>query len=379
MRTKITWFRHNHENRNDLLRFGLMKLHFDGMIRYIEKPFCEITKYGFSNAVLNYPDHRHLSFLSITNNKTSIRCIVDNEDSFALLSSLISESDVYFCAGYNSDFMENKRFVKAYNWQDETDLNWYKETLKKKIDQYGVHFYKIKKFIPIAPNLAMSVPFSSMKRKLLNLDHKMRRLLKTGNRFTEDYIGFEIRYQYLQNLRNNSLQFDIVLNDTLWGWPSHRVNLHTELGRLHNRGYKIHSILRWADPVCEDGSILKRQNKAGFPMSTSSLNGSYEHMLSQSRLAVFACGFHWGWRNIMMLALMTGIPVLTDRLLTEPYFDMSEFHIFQKEDHSWSSIENNLVAIDKPGWDKIKLHNQSVYDKYMSPGAVGRYFLNSFT
>jgi hypothetical protein len=100
-------------------------------------------------------------------------------------------------------------------------------------------------------------------------------------------------------------------------------------------------------------------------------------MLSQSRLAVFACGFHWGWRNIMMLALNAGIPVLTDRLLTEPYFDMTEFTIFQQESNTWETVEPMLASIDEEQWMSYRLQNQSVYDKYMAPESVAAYFLHS--
>ena len=79
----------------------------------------------------------------------------------------------------------------------------------------------------------------------------------------------------------------------------------------------------------------------------------------------------------MMLALQAGIPVLTDRLLTEPYFDMNEFKIFQQEDHEWASVASTLKAIDSAQWHEWKLHNQKVYDQYMLPEAVARYFINS--
>ena len=124
MRTKVTWFRHPHDGRNELLRFGLMRLHYEGALTYMELPFCEASKYGFSRVITTYPDIRHLSFLLIRINTTTIRCMVDNEDSFALVSPLIKEVDVCFCGGYNSDFFEKKQFVKPYNWQSEQDTSW---------------------------------------------------------------------------------------------------------------------------------------------------------------------------------------------------------------------------------------------------------------
>lgn len=374
---QVTWFRHSHENRNDLLRFGLMRLHYRGEIRYVELPFDDIERFGFSKAVTGQKDPRHLSFLLVQTGTNKLRCLVDNEDSFALVTPLIAEVDVCFCAGFNSDFFEKKQFVHAYSWQDEIDIRGYKKLMEEKLEKLGTHFGKIKKFIPIGPNQGSSVPVAAWKQKLRNVESRLNKIVGKGNDFSEIYKGFELREGYIKELRNADLHYDIVLNDSLWGWPQHRINLHKKLQDLHSRKYDIHSILSWTPPVGIDGSMEKRVDAAGFPIITSPIYDSYETMLSKSRLAVFACGFHWGWRNIMMLALQIGIPVLTDRLLTEPYFNMNEFKIFQQEDDLWSSVEPTLISIDHRQWKGYKKHNQAVYDKYMSPEAVAGYFLNS--
>ena len=79
----------------------------------------------------------------------------------------------------------------------------------------------------------------------------------------------------------------------------------------------------------------------------------------------------------MMFALMTGIPVITDRLLTEPYFNINEFEMQQVEDHCWQSLESYLNSLTEEKWIKAKVHNQQVYDKYMAPEVVAAYFLNT--
>lgn len=374
---KITWFRHNHENRNDLLRFGFMRLHYGGGLHYVEKPFPDAEHAGFSKAILDYPDPRHLSFILVENGKQKIRCLVDNEDSFALISPLISEVDVCFCAGYNSDFFEKKQFVKPYSWQNETDIQWYRNTIEKKINTLGSHFNKIKRFVPITTNMGYTIKHPAWKQKFNNIHHRLNLLTGRPASFADDYKGFEIRDQMLKDLRRHQLEYDIVLNDTLWGWPQHRMNLHYQLQKLSNKGYRIHSALNWATPSDIDGGSKKNLDSTKFPIVTSKIQDKYEIMLAKSRLAVFACGFHWGWRSVMMLALSTGIPVLTDRLLTEPYFDMTEFKIFQQESNSWESIEQTLKTIDENEWEKVKKHNQEVYDAYMSPEAVAGYFLDS--
>lgn len=374
---QITWFRHAHENRNDLLRFGFMRLHYKGEISYRELPFEEIRKYGFGKKVSALKDPRHISFIQYKNGNTVARCLVDAEDSFALITPLISEVDICFCSGYNSDFFEKKQFVRAYSWQKESDVQRYKQMIDSKLNSFGNHFDKIRKFIPIAPNQGTGVPLSFLKKKYRNLENKLNRFAGRSSNFSDIYKGFELREQYLNELRNYELSYDIILNDSLWGWPQHRINLHNRLKELQTKNYQVHSILNYVPPVDADDHSYDNVRQADFPLTTSRIHESYELMLAKSRLAVYACGFHWGWRNIMMLALRTGIPVLTDRLLTEAYFDMNEFKIFEQEDHQWNGVEAYLNEVDDAKWREYKSLNQSVYDKYMSPERVAHYFLQT--
>lgn len=376
MLPQVIWFRHFHENRNDLLRFGLIRLCLSGVIRYEEQPFAAIGQYGFSEKIAKLDNPRHVSFLLVRYGNRSIRCLLDSEDSFALLSPFISEVDVCFCSGYNADFLEKKQFVQPYSWQNAADLSWYEKILEEKIKTLGVHFHKVKRFVPIAPNQGTAIPVPAWKQKISNAVHRLRVSAGKGIDYMPVYRGFEIRENYLKSLRNSTLQYDVVLNDSLWGWPAHRINLHTKLGELDQKGYQIHSVLNWTEPSGCDGGHSKAISSENFPIKTRSIANSYELMLSQSRLAVFACGFHWGWRNIMMLALQCGIPVLTDRLLTEAYFDLKEFVIFEQEDHQWHTVEPQLQRIGQEQWEAYKQHNQRVYDKYMAPEAVAQYFIN---
>ncbi|RYZ30313.1 MAG: hypothetical protein EOO10_03220 [Chitinophagaceae bacterium] len=374
---KITWFRHHHENRNDLLRFGFMRLHYADQLHYKEVPFADAAKAAFSKKIMDYPDHRHLSFILVEWGRSKVRCLVDNEDSFALITPLVAEVDVCFCAGYNADFFEKKQFVDAYSWQTENDLQGYRQLIEEKIDSFGDHFHKIRRFIPIGPNLGAAAPRSRWKQKVANLVHRVNSVMGKGDDFQNMYEAFEKRQAYLNALRHEKMAYDVVLHDSLWGWPRHRVNLHKRLQTLSQKNYRIHSILNWNAPVGIDGSDLQPFAATEFPIKTNPIDQPYELMLAQSRLAVFATGFHWGWRNIMMLALQAGIPVLTDRLLTEPYFDMNEFKVFQQEDHTWGSVEALLSTISEAKWEEWKEHNQTVYDLYMSPEAVANYFITT--
>lgn len=372
---EVIWFRHNHEDRADLLRFGLMRLHYAGSLRYTERPLAEVESFGFSKAILDYPDHRHLSFLLVKDGRRQVKCLIDNEDSFALITPLITEVDICFCAGYNSDFFVRKQFVKPYAWQTDDEIDWYRKTISDKIDQLGEHFGKIKKFVPPTTNMCASQQPSWWGQKWGNGVHKLRKAFSQPESFAGVYKAFEKREAQLLALRDQPLQYDVVLRDSLWGWPRHRVSLHRQLQVLHRQGYHIHSSLTWADPVICDGSVHKPLEQTDFPILTGELQGSYEQMLAKSRLAVFASGFHWGWRSVMMLALGIGLPVLTDRLLTEAHFDMTEFELWECEDGNWQGMADLLQTMTPEKWQAAKVHNAAVYDKYMQPEAVATYFL----
>lgn len=376
---KITWFRHGHENRNDLLRFSLILASNDSKINYRERAFSEIYENGFDTAIKKYHDIRHRSFLLVQYQDKRIKCIVDSEDSFALMNDLVRYVDIYFCAGYSEDLFDKQLAISGYKWQTEQEVHWYKEKTERMIKDFGNEFYKIKKFIPIAPNLSPRITDQALlTQKVRNLKNKFSEALGAGFHYNNDLNGITQRYNHLLSLRGLPLKYDVVLNDSLWGWPKHRISLHNELKNLQKKGFNVYSKLNYTPAVSNDGSDKLTILESDFPMVTASIVGNYEEMISQSKLAVFACGFHWGWRNIMMLALMTGVPVMTDKLLLTPYFDMNEFILFEHEAESWDSVESNLLQISSERWQEIKVHNQFVYDKYMSPTAVFDYFINAF-
>ncbi|TBO42187.1 hypothetical protein [Pedobacter kyonggii] len=372
---KVHWFRDAPEERNDWLRFGLMELAKKKEIRYSEWDLKQMTAYGFSQEILSKPSHRHLSFLVVDDGNRRVKCIIDNEDSFALFSELIIYADVYFCAGYNSDVFERKSLPKFYNWQTATDVAWYTDLLSKKILRFGDEFYKVKKFIPIGPNLWKDLPIGKRKQLTLNIQHRLRKIFGLSNQYQAVHKVFLSRYDDLMKLRHEKLSFDITLSDTSWGWPTHRIKLHQQLKKLSKEGFNIHSILKLAEPSVCDNSISINLDHKDFPMEIGGILG-YEQMLASSKLGVFACGFHWGWRNILTLALFFGIPVVTDRLLTEAYFDIDEFIIHETEDENWLLVKDLLNDLDPFEWEKIKKHNQQVYDKYLHPESVANYFIS---
>lgn len=367
---KIIWFTNSHEQRNHLLKYGLMKIAQSGKIKFLEQHHSQLLDYDLPESIKKHK-HRHTSFLLFINGNQTKKILVDSEDSFIHLQDLIKDIDIYFCSAYNHDFHVEKRFIQTYSWQTDDDIVEYKRKSRQLILDFGDHFYKIRKFIPIGFDLFHPIKYSYIEQKFINVRSNLVKSILNQKDWKYDLQMFELRYNYVQQLRDRQLEHDIVLYDTLWGgWPRHRYSLHRKLQGLSKK-YNIYSVLKW-DSSAENSEFKKDQ----FPLISKPIQGNYEEMLSASRLGVFATGFHWGWRNIMTLALFLGIPIYMDKPVFEPYFDFNEFQIFYNTDN-WKSLQAILNQIDYDLWLKIKSHNQKLYDKYLSPEKVADYFINS--
>lgn len=368
---RLIWFQNSHEHRNHLLKYGLMKLDRAGRIHFTVQDNSALAYYYVSEKLRRHV-HRHTTLILFQEGLSRKWILVDSEDSFFCLCPLIEEVDLYFCAGYSSQFFQEKSFITPYTWQTEEDIKEYKDKSYNLIQNFGDHFSKVRKLVPIGPNSH----YSSCKkqdwfsRKWINLQDKARKRISNSINWQPQFEMFEKRYQQIYRLRDQSMQYDVVLSDTLWGWPRHRYQLHHQLAELSQK-YRIHSSLKW-NVAAEESEFSSKQ----FPMVTRPIDGNYEQMLASTKLAVFATGYHWGWRNIMTLALCIGIPVYMDEPVLEPYFDFNQFKVFRNLD-SWQSLEYFLQQIDKDSWLKIKQHNQAVYDRYMTSEKVANYFLET--
>jgi hypothetical protein len=299
---KIIWFTNSHEQRNHLLKYGLMKIAKEGKIEFLEQEHSQLLEYNFPSPIKEHI-HRHTSFLLYVNGNRTKKILVDSEDSFVHLHPLIQDVDIYFCAAYNHDFHAEKQFIQKYSWQTDDDVLEYERKSQKLILDFGDHFHKIKKFIPIGFNLSHPIKHSYIEQKIINVKHKLIKSVFKRKDWSHDLQMFESRYEYVQKLRNQELIHDVVLYDTLWGgWPRHRYALHQKLQEL-SKQYKIYSVLKWDDSA-EKSEFVKEQ----FPLISQPILGNYEEMIAASRLGVFAAGFHWGWRNIMTLALFCNRP-----------------------------------------------------------------------
>lgn len=370
----VYWFDNPYEHRNHWLKLGLMRLHWQGRLELHLHPLHEAVKNGFSPKAVERA-YRHIAYLVLEKDNRKINVLVDSEDSFIQLCPLIKEVDIYFKAGFNTNFHRHQRFIDPLPWQSEEDIRWYREESERIWEMYGKEFNKIRKFIPISPEMRL-IPQQKgyLRQKVSNLKYKLHKKLGNSLAWEEVYQRFEQRYTYLKALRDQSLNYDVVLLDSLWGWPEHRYRLHQKLKGLSGE-YQIYSRLAWRQNNVKYGQIGDLSEKK-FPLETKLLEGNYEEMIASSRLGVFATGFHWGWRSIMAMAFMVGLPVYMDRLLLEPYFDMGEFIWYENKDE-WASLEDTLQRIDDKKWQDIKKHNQQVYDSYMDPVKVGEYFIST--
>ena len=369
---KIIWFKNAHEQRLNWLKFGLMQMHFNKKLSFCEKDNVEINKEKVTDVIKTHV-HRHTVIIKVIKDNSAKFILVNAEDSFFHLRPLVKDVDLYFCSSYNSDFFIHKKAEFILSWQNESDVEEYKKIATELIQNFGNNFYKVKKLCPIGPSLDFAPTFEApFKGKLNNLKYKLHRLFLGTNDWSESFSLFEKRYQVLLGYRNEKLNYDVVLNDSLWGWPEHRIDLHKQLQQLSTQ-FNILSELRF-----NENKHTSHIDPKNFPMVSNPINGDYEQKLASSRLGVFATGFHFGWRNIVMLALMAGIPVYSDEIILEPYFDLNLFKIFYNKGN-FEDLSNLLNSITEEEWLKIKKHNQAVFDEYMHPLKVAEYFMKTIS
>lgn len=372
--TEVLWFRNAHEHRNYWLRFGFMRLHRSGELTYRELPLARCVEFGFDPAIAAHT-HRHTSVILVRARGTDTRCIVDSEDSLFWMSPLIALTDLYFCVGFHDDFFTRRTMPPVYPWQTEPEVAFYRGKAADLISSLGDHFHKARRFSPIGPEMELRRQPGFLRTRWRNLRHRLGSATRSDLYWQMELETFEARYRELIALRSRPLLYDVVLLDTLWGWPRHRLALHRRLRDL-SASYRIHSKLNWSPPNAMDGSDLAPPDPAMFPVISQDVS-NYEQMLASSRLGVFATGFHWGWRNIVTLSLMMGLPVYMDAPLAQPWFSWSEFDIRFNTDGDWGELEKHLNSIDPSEWNRIRRHNQSTFDTLVSPEVVARYVLRT--
>ena len=369
---EVTWFRNDHEHRNDWIRYGMMQLHDLGRITYTQVPLTSAKSGELAQEIVSH-EHRHTSVLAIGTRSSRRVVILDSEDSFFWMSPLAAFCDIYFCSGYNCDLYEHRRWENPYRWLKPYQVSFYEQRARELIERYGAHFRKVRPLAPIMPTAHLDNNVTWPEQKYRNLEFRLRRLATPGTLWRLERRIFDKRAAVLAQLRETPLSYDVTLADSLWGWPTHRIRLHEELRRLSGR-WRINSVLNWTPPLECDGSTEEAHQPSDFPMKVGHIE-DYEKMLAASRLGIFATGFHWGWRSIMALALYLGIPVLCDRLILEPHFDLRAFDIIENNDIKWGGVEKLLADIDDTSWYARRKRNQAQFDQFMSPIALASYII----
>jgi hypothetical protein len=368
----VTWFSHSHEHSLHWLKLGLMRLARRGEIRFLQIP-NEIAS-GLP-APLVKKVHRRLVVLTVNDSRFTKIVLADGEDSVFQTSPLIEHADHYFVCSYRRSFFHGEPFDLGYSWQTEGELAHYRLLWQELQSSLKNHLHKGRSFYPIGPDLAAAQPDAPwMQNKLRNVRYKIRSSVSHTRDWSREHEQFERRYLYLTTLRESPVRYDIVLRDSLWGWPRHRIALHKLLQKLAER-YEIHSRLSYRECFDYEYAGFEKPSRTDFPIEAGTPDAeNYEQMFASSRLAVLATGFHWGCRNLMTLAQFLGIQVLGDPLEFQNAYDLSQ-GMEWNVDGRWSKVEPLLDQLRDASETANRKRRQVYFDSVMQPELVANYLI----
>jgi hypothetical protein len=370
----VTWFSHSHEHSLQWLKLGLMRLAKSGEIRLVQIP-NELAS-GRLPAPMVKKVHRRLVVLTVSDSNLSKVVVADGEDSIFQTSPLIEHCDHYFMCSYRGSFFRGEPFDLGYPWQTEQELTHYKTCWRELQLKLRSHLHKGRLFYPIGPDLTSVQPGGAwIDYKIRNLRHRSRSMISDTRDWNREHRLFEERYSYLTSLREIPIRYDIVLKDSLWGWPRHRESLHKFLQKLAGT-YSIHSRLSYRTCFDYEYAGFDKPSEEDFPIETGTPDlENYERMLASSRLAVFATGFHWGCRNIMTLAQFLGMKILSDPLGFETVFDPDPLEMEWNADGRWLSIQPLLDRLQGDTEPAHRKSRQAYFDSVMQPETVAAYVI----
>jgi hypothetical protein len=373
---KVTWFSNRHEHSVQWCKLGFMRLAHAGEITLVQIP-NELAG-SFLPAPLVAPTHRRKAVLTIQDGSTIKTVILDGEDSVFQTSHLIQYCDHYFVCAYRGSFYRGEPFDLGYCWQTEAELAHYQQLWDERQTTLRGYLYKARPFMPIGPDLKKtSVAAPWIQQKFGNLRHRALKLMTKHRPWRSEWEEFEERYDALIRLRSEQPKYDIVLKDSLWGWPRHRIALHQKLRGLADE-WNIHSQLSYRDCFDYEYAGFERPVASDFPCIAGKPNqDGYEKMLAASRLAVFATGFHWGCRNIQTLAWFLGNHVYSDPLSFEVPGGVDEFQVSWNTDGSWDDMRSILQAVNADGEFSARKARAAAFDRNCAPQVVARRVLEA--
>lgn len=368
----ITWFSNPHEHSLHYVKYGFMRLADKGEIQLSEIPNRLADRAQDLPQEIRNHTHRRTVAVRISHPEKSQLVVLDGEDSIFQTSPLIQWCDLYFSCSYRKHFFENEDFDLGYTWQNENEILFYKKAYKSLQDKYAEHLHKGRPLYPIGPSMEWKEKLNFWERRLRNLRHRYSNRNAPFINWRLQYERFRKRWDRLLSLRSSPIKYDIVLKDSLWGWPQHRHNLHKKLQSLAGK-YEIRSELNYSPKWGKSHPDEVHPEEGEFPIIVGGgIQDNYEKMLSESRIGVFATGFHWGCRNIVTLAWLLGLKVLSDPFIFQSWFDFEELGVEFTQSGDWSEIEEVLARFDAEAAQVERNRIQNSFDRLMGPEVAAR-------
>lgn len=372
----ITWFSNNHEHSLHWIKLGLMRLSETGCIQLYDIP-CHLARGELPDHWVTH-SYRRLVALKVKFEKKEILVLLDGEDSVFQTSPLILDCDYYFSCAFHKPFFSGAPFSMALPWQSKSELSFYIDSYRHLQAEFSEHLYKAYPLGPIGPELESAPAMNWSRQKMRNVRHRLRRLLTPTLNWSYQHRRFESRMQALARLRKVQPIHDVVLRDSLWGWPRHRIALHARLAALNGR-FDIRTLLTWrkaedyelGDETAPDPGTFPRT--AGFAIPPD-----YEAGLAASRLGVFATGFHYGCRSITTLAWYLGLRTYVDPLSFDSGVDLTGLDIAVNHEGNWPQLEHFLdVAASEPIQERER--RQNIFDQELAPERLAARMLDVIT
>ena len=365
---RLVWFSNHHDHSLHYLKFGLMQLARQGQLRFEDRPV--LAAEGWLPADLRQRHYRRLVLVGVEWKRQRRLIAVDGEDSPFQLSELVERVDRYYTCTYCPHLYEQRQFHFALPWQNEAEINHYRQRFEALVARYGHCFSRIRPWAPIGPNLETPpLQRSWSHQRLANLRHKLQLRLTGTVDWAPQFTRFTKRWSQIHAMRTLEPQLDVALLDSLWGWPRHRIALHHRLAALSAQGYAIRSCLSYRQPEPYELGDAPAPQPDHFPMQVgNAIDGNYEQLLAASRLGIFATGFHYGWRNIVTLAWALGLQTLQDPFTYRFLFDPAPFHLPLGPD-GWNSLARHLdqARSESPAERSMRWNH---FDQVASPERV---------
>ncbi len=373
---EVTWFSNNHEHSLHWIKLGLMRLNAGGNIKLRDIP-CHLAHGELPGHWVSH-HFRRLVAIKVKWDNSSYLVLLDGEDSIFQTSPLILDCDFYFSCAFHRPFFSGAPFSLALPWQSAAELSFYSDYYHRLQNNYRKHLHKAYPLGPIGPELESVQSINWGFQKIRNIRYRLRRLYSPAIDLSYQYKRFEQRMNMLVQLRKVKPIYDVVLRDSLWGWPRHRIALHERLATLSNR-YDIRTKLTWRKAEAYELGDEPAPDPYNFPQIAGlAIPSDYEAGLAKSRLGVFATGFHYGCRSITTLAWYLGLRTYVDPLSFDTGADLTGLDIAFNHEGNWPHLDYFLaIAAIEPSQKKEQ--RQRVFDQELAPEILAKRMLQIIT